>query len=69
MLSLGRLQQRIELKCMSHVQHNYFSAFNQSDHCFLVLSLRHTASMAEEVNLEQIQVVIKGLNELQITGF
>ena len=50
MLSFGRLQQRIELKCMPHVQHNYFSTFNQSDHCVLVLSLLHTASMAEELN-------------------
>ena len=28
---LGRLRQRIELKCVPHVQHDYFSSFNQSD--------------------------------------
>ena len=27
------------LKCVPHVQHHYFSSFNQSDHCFLVSSL------------------------------
>ena len=27
------------LKCVPHVQHDYFSPFNQSDHCFLALSL------------------------------
>ena len=27
------------LKCVPHVQHDYVSSFNQSDHCFLVSSL------------------------------
>ena len=31
----ARIRQRILLKCVSHVQHDYFSSFNQSDHCFL----------------------------------
>ena len=35
-LSFGRLRQRLEVKCVPHVQHDYFSPFNQSDHCFLV---------------------------------
>ena len=39
MLSFGRLRQRIVLKCVPHVQHDYFSSFNQSDHCFSALSL------------------------------
>ena len=34
-LSSGRLRQIIGLKCVPHVQHDYFSSFNQSDHCFL----------------------------------
>ena len=25
--------------CVPHVQHDYFSSFNQSDHCFLASSL------------------------------
>ena len=29
----------IELKSVPHVQHDYFSSFNQSDRCFLALSL------------------------------
>ena len=27
------------LKCVPRVQHDYFSSFNQSNHCFLALSL------------------------------
>ena len=38
-LSFGRLRQRIVLKCILHVQHDCFSSFNQSDHCFLASSL------------------------------
>ena len=34
-LEISRLRQRIQLKCVPHVQHNYFSIFNQSDHWFL----------------------------------
>ena len=37
--SFGRLRQRIMLKCVLHVRHDYFSSFNQSDHCLLALSL------------------------------
>ena len=33
------LRERIVLKCVPHVQHDYFSSFNQSDHCFLASSL------------------------------
>ena len=42
------------LKCVPHVQHDYFSSFNQSDHCFLasllllpssLLKLRDTVSV------------------------
>ena len=44
-LSFGRLRQRIELKCVPHVQHDYFPSFNQSDHCFLALSLPLPSSL------------------------
>ena len=37
-MSFGRLRQRILLKCVPHVQHDYFSPLNQSDHCFLASS-------------------------------
>ena len=37
-LSFGRLRQS-GLTCVPHVQHDYFSSFNQSDHCFLGSSL------------------------------
>ena len=38
-LTFDRLRQRIVLKCVPHVQHDYFFSFNQSDHCFLASSL------------------------------
>ena len=47
-LSFGRLRQRIVLKCVPHVQHaqhDYFSSFNQSDHCFLAWSLPLPSSL------------------------
>ena len=43
--SFGRLRQRIVLKCVQNVQHDYFSSFNQLDHCFLVLSLPFPSSL------------------------
>ena len=38
-LMFGTLSHRILLKCVPHVQHAYFSSFNQSDHRLLVLPL------------------------------
>ena len=38
-MSIGRLRRRILLRYVPHVQHDYVSSFNQSDHCFLGLSL------------------------------
>ena len=37
-MSFGRQYQKIELKCVPHVQHDYFSSFNQSEHYFLASS-------------------------------
>ena len=50
MLAFGRLRQRIVLKCLPHVQHDYFSSFNQSDHCFLASSLLLTSSLLKFPN-------------------
>ena len=52
MLSFGKLRQRIiVLKCVPHMQHNnYFSSFNQSDHCFLALLLLLLMSMLKLSN-------------------
>ena len=36
---LGTLRHENVLWCVAHVQHDYLSSFNQSDHCFLSLSL------------------------------
>ena len=36
---LGTLRHKNVLRCVAHVQHDYLSSFNQSDHCFLSLSL------------------------------
>ena len=30
--SFGRLRQKVARKCVPHVQHDYFSSFNQSNH-------------------------------------
>ena len=37
--SSGRLRQNIAPKSVLHVQHDYFSSFNQSNHWFVALSL------------------------------
>ena len=37
--SFGRLRQNIAPKSVLHMQHDYFSSFNQSNHWFVVLSL------------------------------
>jgi len=54
--SFGRLRQRIVLKCVPHVQHDYFSSFNQSDHCFLTSSLPLLSSLLKFPNKELKQV-------------
>ena len=38
-LPFRRLRQRNTLKCVPHVQHDYFSSFNQSDLCLLTIPL------------------------------
>ena len=38
-LSFGRLRQKIAPKSVPYVQHDYFSSFNQSNHCLVALSL------------------------------
>ena len=43
-MSFGRLRQRIELECVPHVQHDYFSTFSQSDRCFLASLLQLPSS-------------------------
>ena len=37
--SFGRLRQNIAAESVVHVQHDYFSSFNQSNHWFVTLSL------------------------------
>ena len=49
-LSFGGLRQRILLKCVPHVQQDYFSSFNQSDHCFLASSLPLPSCLLELPN-------------------
>ena len=47
-LSFGRLRQRIVLKCVPHVRHDYFSIFNQSHRCFLAVPLYPDAVLKDE---------------------
>ena len=42
--SFGRLRQNIASKSVPHVQHDYFSSFNQSNHWFVALSLTLSSS-------------------------
>ena len=44
------IRQRMLLKCVSHVQHDYISSFIQSDHCFLALSLPLLSSLIKLPN-------------------
>ena len=50
MLSFSRLRLRIILNSVPHVQHVYFSSFNQSDHCVLALSLPLPSSLLKLSN-------------------
>ena len=43
--SFGRLRQNIAPKSVLHVQHDYFSSFNQSNHRFVALSLPLLSSL------------------------
>ena len=54
MSSFGRLRQRIESKRVPHVQHDYFSLFNQSDHCFLASLLLLPSSLLKLPNKMQL---------------
>ena len=54
-MSFGTLRHRIVQKCLPHVQHDYFSPFNQSDHCFLASSLPMVSSLLKLSNREFTQ--------------
>ena len=67
-LSFGRLRQTIVLKCVPHVQHDYFSSSNQSDHCFLALSLSLPSSLlkrpfAKSTMVEETFFIVIGADE------
>ena len=49
-MSFGRLRHRILPKCVPHVQHDCFSLFDQSDHCFLTSSLPLSSSWLKLTN-------------------
>ena len=46
------------LKCVPHVQHDYFSSFNQSDHCFLALSLPLPSSLVK-LSVDSFRTAVK----------
>ena len=52
-VTYDRLRQRILLKCVSHVQHDYFSPCNQPDHRFPALSLPLSLSMLNVLLVQQ----------------
>ena len=49
-LSFGGLRQKIAPKSVPHVQHDYFSSFNQSNRSFVVLSLQFLLSFLKLPN-------------------
>ena len=54
----GKLRQRFLLKCVPHVQHDYFPSFNQSDHCFIVQSLPWPLSLLKLSNWQEKSSVL-----------
>ena len=61
--SFGRLCQNIAPKSMPHVQHDYFSSFNQSNHWFVVLLLTLPSS-----NLKLPIIVMESLISKETVG-
>ena len=61
-LSFGRLRQNIAPKSVPHVQHDYFSLFNQSNHWFVALSLTVPSS---NLKLPNIDLQAEGKSQLQ----
>ena len=57
--------ERIVLNCMPHVQHNYSSSFNQSDHCFLVLWLPLPSSLLQLPNAAELRAILLSLRKLR----
>ena len=56
------------LKCVPHVQHDYFSSSTQSHHRFLELSLPLTSSLlkrpfAKSTTVEETFVIVIGTDE------
>ena len=54
-LSCGRLRQEIAPKSVPHVQHDYFSSFNQWNHWFVMLSLPSSFLKLSSYNVITIQ--------------
>ena len=66
-LPFSRLRQRITVKCVPHAQHDYFSSFNQSDHCFVASSLPSPSPLLKLPNNEFF-IVAKGVS-IEIKGW
>ena len=54
-MSFGRLRQNIAPKSMLHVQHDYFSSFNQSNYWFMAFSLTLPSSNLKPPNISEGQ--------------
>ena len=57
--------ERIVLNCMPHMQRNYISSFNQSDHCLLVSWLPLLSSLLKLPNAAELRTVLLSLRKLQ----
>ena len=65
-LPFSRLRQRITVKCVPHAQHDYFSSFNQSDHCFVASSLPSPSHLLKLPNNEFLIVAKRVSIEIKV---
>ena len=61
--SFARVRQNFAPKSVPHVQHDYFSSFNQSNHCFVALSLTLPSSNLKRPIRELTQPRRRGQQE------
>ena len=58
---------RIVLKCVPHVQHDYFSSFNQLYHCFLALSLPFPSSFLKLPSVGEVCYNWTGVRAIELS--
>ena len=67
-ISFDRLRQKVARKSALHVQHDYFSSFNQSYHWFVALSflkLPHSKTRDDKTKEYIVYLVIRGIMQIR----